>query len=1173
MATLESLKWALRQTTTATALSPKQSLSDAQYSTGFDTLVQGTGWMAYQDFIVPQLSQLLDHVLNSRGHISVLEIGPGPKSVLGHLPRHLRQKVRRYTAFEPNSLFAPRLEEWLLGSTSTAESPLPCLESSPNIHRVPFVLEDNTGNGAGTGMGHGDENFDVILFCHSMYGMKPKNRYVERALEMLVERPRGGIVAVFHRDGVLRLDSLVCHRTASFPNGAVRVADDDDVLDSFAPFIAGFVMRDMDADKATRIEWRKVCRALGRREAAHPDHLLFSSPEFMVAFTHHATALPELTAQMPLVKEDKTIKNREARLHNPASIVRPTEIRHVQQCVRWARKHGVGLTVLGGGHSGHCLWPNVVLVDLDAFDQVHILTAGEHGAESSSELGSLVVAGAGCKTGDVVRKTMAAGLTVPLGARPSVGAGLWLQGGIGHLARLHGLACDAIVGAILVSVESSQVLCVGHVPSQHRPAGAVRPENESDLLWAIKGAGTNFGIVVSVTFKAYVAPTYLVRNWVVPLSDNLEARLRLSDFDKVVARKLPRNCSADAYLYWDAGQLHLGVTMFESSTTSLAFAPHTPTPISAILGPEKDSKVVDGVGLFETEMYVSGMHGGHGGGKTSSFKRCLFLKDIGSVHIADSLVAALKTRPSPLCYLHLLQGGGAVGDVAADTTAFGCRDWDFACVITGVWPRDQDGTEAARSVVSWVYNVAGDLLSLSSGVYGADLGPDPRDAALATEAFGPNRRRLARLKQHSDPHNVLAYACPLPKPPMGQKLIILVTGEAGAGKDYCADIWASVFSTYTYRRITARVVSISDVTKQEYAAATGADQGRLLTDRAYKELHRPALTSFFREQVRLRPRLPEEHFLNVVYGASDVDVLLITGMREEAPVANLWHLVPDSRLLDVRVQASEQTRRARRGRHEGKDDGGNNDGDESQDNHDGKNGRWDLTALGYCPNFIFDNDRTENEAARRFAEQNLLPFLHEDLQRLANMVPLIPDFPQPGVEFRHVLNIPQQPRGLALCTSLLQAHFTGDWAKVDAMVCCEAGGYVFASVLAQQVDVPLIPIREAGKLPPPTISVTKASSYISSLAPNDSNDSNEKRIEMGRDVVPRGASVVVVDDVLSTGETLCAILELLSKAGIGAEDVSIMVVAEFPVHRGRELLRRRGFGSISVQSLLVFGGS
>ncbi|TAQ88005.1 hypothetical protein B7494_g3680 [Chlorociboria aeruginascens] len=1157
MATLDSLKHALRQKAEAVASSPKQPLSDAQYSAGFDTLVRGSGWMTYQDFIIPQLSQLLAPLFNSRIHISALEIGPGPKSLLGYLPGPLRRKVRKYTAFEPNGLFAARLEEWLR-STKT-ESPLPCLENPPNIHRIPFVLQDDIGGGTSTGTRDNEEKYDIILFCHSMYGMKPKHRFVERALKMLVERPQRGIVVVFHRNGVLHLDGLVCSQTASFPTGVVSVANDDEVLDCFAPFVAGFTMQDVNVDKDIRVDWRKVCRALGRREEDHPDHLLFSSPNIMVAFTQHATTLPELTAQVPLVKGDKTIKNRDALLHRPASIIRPTEVQHVQQCVQWALKHGFGLTVIGGGHSDHCLWPNVVSVDMGAFDQVHILTAGEDGGNSSSDSGFLIVAETGCETGDIVRKTMEASLTVPLGSRPSVGAGLWLQGGIGHLARLHGLACDAIVGAVVVSVDSGQVLCVGCVPSQYRPAGAVRPENESDLLWAMKGAGTNFGIVISVTFKSYAAPTYLTRNWVVPLSDSLEVRLRLSDFDKLVARKLDWNSSADAYLYWDAGQLHLGVTMFQSSTTGLVFA--TPTPVSAIWGLEDNLKAVDGVGLFETEMYMSGMHGGHGSGKTSSFKRCLFLKRIGEANVVDRLMAAVESCPSPLCYLHLLQGGGAVCDVAADATAFGCRDWDFACVITGGWPRNQDGTEAARSAVRWVYNVARDLLSLSSGAYGADLGPDPRDAALATKAFGLNQPRLTRLKHSLDPGNVLRYACPLPKAPMKQKLIILVTGESCAGKDYCADLWVSVFIGCTDKSLTARAVSISDAIKRAYAAATGADLNRLLFDRVYKEQQRPALTTFFQEQVRQRPRLPEEHFLDVVHGAGDVDVLLITGMRDEAPLTAFSHLVPDSKLLEVHVQSSEQMRWIRRGYH-----GGNGDSDDNKDSNNSGSG---LTALNYHPSLIFNNDTTGNEAATRFAEHYLLPFVHGDLQRLASMVSQVPDFPRPGIEFRHVLDISQQPGGLALCTSLLQSHFTGDWAKVDAVACCEVGGFVYASALASRVDVPLVLIREAGKLPPPTISVIKPLSNISSLA---SNNAKERRIEMERDVVPKGASVVVVDDVFSTGETLCAVLQLLDVAGIGAEDVSIMVVAEFPAHRGRELLRQRGFGRINIQSLVVFGG-
>ncbi|OCK73616.1 hypothetical protein K432DRAFT_430495 [Lepidopterella palustris CBS 459.81] len=1156
MATLESLKRALRQKAKAIASTPEQPLSDTEYGAGFDILVGDSGWMTYQDFIVPQLSQLLIALLTSRIHISVLEIGPGPKSVLGYIPDHLRQKVRKYTAFEPNDLFATRLEEWLC-CTSETESPLPHLENPPNIHRIPFALKDKIESGVSTRIGNDDERYDIVLFCHSMYGMKPKRKFIERALEMLVERPQGGMVVVFHRDVALDLDGLVCHLTASFPAGVVRVLNEDKVLDCFAPFVAGFTMQNVDVDKV-RYEWRKECRALGRREEAHPDHILFSAPNIMAVFTQHATALPELTAQVPLIEGDKLVKNREARLYSPASIIRPTDVQQIQQCVQWALKHRVGLTVVGGGHSGHCLWPNVVSVDMGAFDQIHILPAGLDGGDLVSDSDPLVVVEAGCKVGNIIRKTMAAGVTVPLGAGPGVGAGLWLQGGIGHLARCHGLTCDAIIGAVVVSVDSSQVFYVGCVPSQHRPAGAVRPKNESDMLWAIKGAGTNFGIVVSVAFRTYAAPTYLTRNWVLPLSDNLDARLRLNDFDNLFARELPRNCSADAYLYWDAGRMQLGVTLFESSTTNSTSA--TPTPGGVIWGSEGDCKVVDGVELFETEMYVSGMHGGHGSGKTSSFKRCLFLKRIGEANVADRLVAAVESRPSPLCYLHLLQGGGAVGDIAADATAFGCREWDFACVITGVWPRDQDSTEVAQSAVRWVYNVAGDLLSLSSGVYGADLGPDPRDAALAAKAFGPNLPRLARLKRSLDPHNVLAYACPLPKTPLEQKLIILVTGKSCAGKDYCADVWVSEFIKCPNKSITARVVSISDAIKRDYATATGADLSRLLLDRAYKEQHRPELTMFFEEQVRQRPRLPEENFLNVVNGAADVDVLVITGMREEAPVAALSHLVPNSRLLEVHVQASEQTRRIRRGYH----DGDNND----DGNKDGKTSESNLTPLNYSP-LIFNNDTTGNEEAKRFAKHYLLPFFHEELQRLASMVRLIPDFPRPGIGFRHVLGISQQPGGLVLCTSLLRKHFTNDWAKVYAVACCEVGGIVFASALASQVGVPLLLIREAGKLPPPAVSVAKPPSNISSLA---SNNENEKRIEMARDVIPRGAPVVVVDDVLASGKTLCAVLELLEKTGIVAEDVSIMVVAEFPVHRGRELLRQRGFGRVNIQSLLVFGG-
>ncbi|KAJ4217475.1 hypothetical protein NW759_008781 [Fusarium solani] len=752
---------------------------------------------------------------------------------------------------------------------------------------------------------------------------------------------------------------------------------------------------------------------------------------------------------------------------------------------------------------------------MSTFDKLHILK-GE-----GSDPGSLVVAEAGCKTGDIIQKTMEEGLTVPLGSRPRVGAGLWLQGGIGHLSRLHGLSCDAIVGAVMVSVDSGKVLCIGNVPSQHRPADAVRPDDEDDLLWVLKGAGTNFDIVISVTFKTHAAPTYLF------FLNNLNT----------AAKGLPQGSSIDGYLFCEDNELRLGVTTFEAEQVfrGPAFDP--------LFRPEIDSKLMNGAELFGSEMYMSKIHGGHGGGKTSSFKRCIFLKDIGDVKTADILVDVVKNRPSPLCYLHLLHGGEAVPDVAETATAFGCRDWMFACVITAVWPCDQDDTETARGAMQWVYDVGEKLLPLSSGVYGADLGPDPRDKALAAWAFGPNRTRLAELKHCLDPGNVLAYACPLLEAPK-QELVILVTGDSGSGKDYCADIWASVFAMSAIR---AHVVSISDGTKQEYAAATGSDLELLRSNRPYKEEHRPPLTEFFKEQEKKRPELRKEHFLNLVNNSADVDVLIITGMRDEAPLATFSPFFLDVKLIEVRVQASQWIRQVRRG---------------CQDDSDSSEVKAAAT-------FTFNNDTDGIETVKTFAKRHLLPFFHEDLKRLASMVPTMPDYPTPA-DFRHVLNIVSSPNGLTLCTSLLKTQFAGDWSKVDAIASCEAGGFLFASPLAQQLNKPLVPIRKAGKLPPPVALVSKLSSHISSLA---EHYSTKQGIEMNPDLVSDGVSVVVVDDVLATGTTLCAVLRLLCQAGARVENISVMVVAEFPYHGGRGFLQEHGFGGVNVQSLLVFGGA
>lgn len=122
--TLDELKQTLQLEASATKSSSRQPLSDTQYSSGFDVLARGSGRVIYGDFIVPQLSQVLSTLLESRTHVSVLEIGPGSRSVLDFLPALLRWKIRKYTALKPNVLFATRLE---IGSTASKTRIRHCL--------------------------------------------------------------------------------------------------------------------------------------------------------------------------------------------------------------------------------------------------------------------------------------------------------------------------------------------------------------------------------------------------------------------------------------------------------------------------------------------------------------------------------------------------------------------------------------------------------------------------------------------------------------------------------------------------------------------------------------------------------------------------------------------------------------------------------------------------------------------------------------------------------------------------------------------------------------------------------------------------------------------------------------------------------------------------------------
>ena len=163
----------------------------------------------------------------------------------------------------------------------------------------------------------------------------------------------------------------------------------------------------------------------------------------------------------------------------PGLILRCTSTQDVVAAVNVAREHGLPPAVRCGGHNvaGKAMSDGGLTIDLSGLRDVTVDPERK-----------LVHAGGGCRLGDVDAATAPYGLVVPAGIMSETGvAGLALGGGIGWFSRKHGLTCDNFVSLELV-LASGEVIEVS--------AG-------SDLFWALRGGGGNFGIVTRFTFRAY----------------------------------------------------------------------------------------------------------------------------------------------------------------------------------------------------------------------------------------------------------------------------------------------------------------------------------------------------------------------------------------------------------------------------------------------------------------------------------------------------------------------------------------------------------------------------------------------------------------------------------------------------------------------------------------------
>ncbi len=172
---------------------------------------------------------------------------------------------------------------------------------------------------------------------------------------------------------------------------------------------------------------------------------------------------------------------------------------------------------------------------------------------------------------------------------------------------------------------------------------------------------------------------------------------------------------------------------------------------------------------------------------------------------------------------------------------------------------------------------------------------------------------------------------------------------------------------------------------------------------------------------------------------------------------------------------------------------------------------------------------------------------------LKESVRSIPDYPKPGIIFRDITTLLSDPRAFRRAVDALVHPYAG--GQIHQVAGIEARGFILGGAIAHQLSCGFVPIRKKGKLPHKTVSMAYALEY------------GTDEIEIHVDAVKPGDRVLLVDDLIATGGTATAAINLLR--GMGAEIVAACFVIDLPDLGGRKKLEALG---VEVRTLAEFSG-
>ena len=407
----------------------------------------------------------------------------------------------------------------------------------------------------------------------------------------------------------------------------------------------------------------------------------------------------------------------------PGLVVRARAARGVQEAIRVARDHGMRLSVLGGGHdwAGRGLCDGGMVIDLSRMRGVTV--------DASARVATV---GGGATAADVMAAAAPYGLVAAAGNCGGVGmTGLTLGGGYGPLNGRFGLASDNMLSAEVVLADGRTV--------------TADATNETELFWALRGGGGNFGVVTSM-------------------------RVRLHPVDRLIGGLIVFPWSQAATMWRGLGELLS--TAPDELTVQSGLLPDPDGNPAAFLAPAwsgdlaAGERVVGALAKLGTPLVTQvapmtygemlGQWDAHVVGGQHWAVRTRTLPGF-TPKIIDALVEAGRTRTSPRSLLPIHHCHGASTRIPSDETAFANRREHFVVEIVAGW---SSGDGAAHR--AWANEVSAALAPHAMpGGYPNLLGPDDHEQIV--EAYGDNAIRLSAAKMRYDPDGVFT-AIPLPAP-------------------------------------------------------------------------------------------------------------------------------------------------------------------------------------------------------------------------------------------------------------------------------------------------------------------------------------------------------------------------------------------------------------------------